>query len=389
MSDAVPRPMCLEWLVTVSLMVAVPTALSAQTVDDIAAPAPEPLEEPVAPLANLSARLAYNSDRGALVGASVQTDRLFGDHRLRFSIEASEEALRYNLAYAAPELFGQNPQLGLRLFAAQTVGGDSFDFDSQTVGFEPRLTWLLSDNAKLAAYVGLSWSEIDSVSPIASILIRNNAGDRARQVIGLDYDRSLGFGHGALQRLVYGVTAEIGQTDRDHEFTQLSARFGAGWLLGAEDGIALRAQVRGATIITTDGTSHIGDRLMLGSSTIRGFAFGGFGPRDLAVAGEPALGGNHFAAARVDAQFSGFDGADRLLPGVFLDMGSLWGLDDNSGGLAGANPVDDGLQLRGSAGITLDLQTAIGPITFSYAHPFERESYDRVQEFGISYSRRF
>lgn len=378
-------------IAAVSLIAAGPLGLAAQTVDDIDIPETSGagLDEQVSPLARVSARLAYNPDRGAVVGASVRTDRLFGDHRLRFAIEADEDTLRYNLAYAAPALFGENPRFGLSLFAAQTDAGDVFFFDSHSVGIEPRLTWSLGDSATVAAFIGLSWSEIDNIPAGTSQLIQNDAGNRSRAVVGVDYDRSLSFDGGALRRLSYGATAEIGQTDRDHDFTQLSAHIGAGWLLGANDNIALRAQVRGGTIQSSNGTSHIGDRFMLGSSTIRGFAFGGFGPRDLAAPGNPALGGNTFAAAQINAQFTGFEGADRLVPGVFLDMGSLWGLDDTAGGPAGANTVDDEFNLRAAAGISVDLQTGIGPITFSYAHPFERESYDRVQEFGISYAHRF
>lgn len=343
----------------------------------------------IAPVANLSARLAYNTDRGAVVGAAVETDRLFGDHRLRFGVEASEDALGYDLNYLAPVLFGSNPRFGLGLQAARSDADDTFGFDSQTLHVAPRLTWSLGAGKTLAAYLGLSWSEIDNVAPTTSLLIRNDAGERSRQVIGLDYDVSDEIEAGMLRRLAYGLTAEFGQTDRDHEFMQLSSHLGAVWAFGAEDAFLLRAQLRGGTIHTTGGVSHIGDRLMLGASTIRGFAFGGFGPRDLVVPDEPALGGNHFAALRLDAQFAGFEALGGVLPGLFLDAGSLWGLDDTAGGQAGVDEIDDSARLRVSVGLSLDVQTGVGPIAFSYAHPVRREAQDRIQQFRISYTGRF
>lgn len=381
-----------RWL-AVSMVVSLPFGLVAQadegaelTGDD---PSPAAMAAPIAPLANLSARLAYNSDRGAVAGAAVETDRLFGDHRLRLGLEASQDALGYDLDYLAPTLFGSNPRFGLGLRAARSDADDTYGFDSRTLHVAPRLTWSLGGGASLAAYLGLSWSEIGDVAATTSLLLRNDAGERSRQVIGVDYNVSDEIEAGMLQRLAYGLTAEIGRTDRDHEFTQLSGHLGAVWALGAEDAFLLRAQLRGGTIKTTSGVSHVGDRLMLGASTIRGFAFGGFGPRDIAVPDEPALGGNHFAAIRLDAQFKSFEALDRVAPGVFLDAGSLWGLDDTAGGPTGVDEIDDTARLRMSVGVSLDVQTGVGPITFSYAHPVRREAHDRVQEFGISYIGRF
>lgn len=378
-------------LVLALMMCFLPLHLAAQSFGDMVAPSTPQIDavDPISPLAQVSARLAYNSERGALVGASVQTDRLFGDHSLRIAAQVAEETERYNLAYAAPGLFGENPRLGVRVVGAQSNAGDVFAFNSQTFGIEPRLTWTLAGGATLAGYAGLSWSNIDGVASAASTLILDDVGDRSRRAIGLNFGRNHGFSDGILRRVTHGVTVEAGQTDRDHAFTQIAAHIGARWALGVEDRIMLRAQLRGASINTTNGTSHIGDRFMLGRSAIRGFAFGGFGPRDLEVAGDPALGGNHYAMARFDMQFAGFDDMEHVLPGLFLDVGSLWGLDRTAGGAAGADLVNDDALLRASVGVSVDFLTSGGPIKLSYAYPFERETYDRVQEFGISLERRF
>lgn len=363
------------------------TAVSADSIDTIediggAGEAPRPLVE-------LGARVAYNTDHGAVAGLSVATDRLFGSHRLRFAAELGEERRRLNLSYGADGLLGENPSLGIGAFAMTSEAGEVYVFDSETVGIEPRLSWALGPDTTLDAYLGLSWASIDDVDPATSILVREDEGDRMRQVIGLDLGRAVGGEHGALQRLAYGATVEAGRTDRDHEFAQLSARLGAAWTFGEESPVILRAQMRGSAIESFEGESHIGDRIFLGSSSIRGFAFGGFGPRDLAAPGDPALGGNRFAVAQFDAQFPGIAPTGRLMPGIFLDMGSLWDLDDTAGGPAGADPVDDSFSLRASAGVSLQIRTGVGPVTFSVAHPFEREDYDRIQEFSLTFQQSF
>jgi outer membrane protein insertion porin family len=364
--------------------------VAAQSINDIDVE-PEPVSAiDQGPLADFGLRLAYNTDLGPVAGLRVSSNRLFGGTQsLSFGVGASEDTLRYSLFYSAPLLFGDNPAFGVRVNAAQSQGSDVFLFDSRIFSIEPRLTWQLDSTTSLAAYIGASWGEISNVDPATSILISNDTGERMRQLVGLELSRNLPGNDGALQGLSYGLIVEGGQSNTDHSYTRLVGRIGAGWAVGRNDSILLRARVRGATINTIDGKSHIGDRAILGQSSIRGFAFGGFGPRDLEVPGQPALGGNIYAIARFDAQFADLVPGERLLPGVFLDMGSLWGLDDINGGALGLDPVDDGFNLRASIGLSLEIATGVGPVTLSIAYPLERETYDNVQEVSVSFARSF
>ncbi len=376
-----------SWLISglTGVVVAITLGLpaSAQTVNDI--------DLPAQPLANLNARLAYNSDLGAVVGLGVATDRLFGgDHRLRFGVEASEDSLRYNLSYAARSLFGDNPVFGLNAFAARTDADDVYGFDSSAYRLEPRLTWRVSESMTAAGYVAFSWGEISNVPATSSILIRNDIGNRQRQAVGVDLRWRASAGGDGRPNLRFGLMAEAGESDRDHSYVSLVAQGSGRWAVGANQGVVLRGQVRGGTIQSTSGTSHIGDRFFLGQGSIRGFAFGGFGPRDLAVADSPALGGNTYALARFDAQFpNAFGSGSRVTPGLFVDAGSLWDLDDTAGGVAGANPVDDAFNLRASIGVSFEFETGFGPVQLNLAHPVASENYDRQQEVHLTFRHEF
>jgi outer membrane protein insertion porin family len=379
--------------VAISVLFCIPRVVSAESDDVTTGSAPSDTEEVAldrGPLAQLSARLAYNSDFGPVVGARVATNRLAdGTQSLSFSFEASEDRLSYSFFYAAPEVFGSNPAFGLAVSAAQSEAADAFQFDSTSVSIEPRLTWRLDETSRIAAYLQFAYAEIEGVYPATSNLIRNDEGAQQSQVLGLEYNRSLSYETGALRRLTYRGSFEIGETDRDNRFTEISGRASAAWRIGADDNIQLQAQLRGGAINSMSGVTNIGDRTFLSSSSLRGFEFGGFGPHDTALAGTPALGGNMYTVARFDAQFDDLFGSDRVVPGVFLDVGSLWGLDDTAGGVAGTDLVDDGLNLRASIGLTLEIDTNLGPIGISIAHPFEREAYDRTQEFSLTFQRSF
>jgi outer membrane protein insertion porin family len=123
---------------------------------------------------------------------------------------------------------------------------------------------------------------------------------------------------------------------------------------------------------------------------MRGFEANGLGPRDLNVPNRDALGGNYFAVARFEAAFPlGLPDEYGISGGLFYDIGTVWGLDNVNGGLAGADPVDDDLYWRQSIGFSIFWDTAIGPLRFNFSHPLEFESYDLTRNFDLTVEARF
>ncbi|SNY54972.1 Surface antigen [Pseudooceanicola antarcticus] len=341
------------------------------------------------PLVRIGAKLAYNDALGPVVGASVASDRLFNDRaRLRFGIEASEDSLAYNLDLSG-DLTGGEPVFGLGVSADRSQANDLYAFDSQSLSLTPRLSWTLGEGRSLTTYLSLSQAEISNVSGTTSALIQNDEGSRDRYALGLRYswldatpgENRLGQRH--------DLVLELGSTSEDHEFLMLQAKSAASWSFGAAGGIRLTTRLSAGTIHALEGESHVGDRYMLGQASLRGFAFGGFGPRDMAVADTPALGGNSFAVARVDAQFPNALGDSPILPGVFLDVGTLWGLDNTAGGVAGADPVDDAAHLRASAGVSFEFDTGVGKLTLNAAVPLQKQDYDEVENLSLSFQTSF
>lgn len=342
-------------------------------------------------VAEFTGRLSVNSTHGPKLGLGVKLNRLFGrDQQLRFGAEVTRDTRSYNLSYAANGLFGENPRFGLTASAVQSSAKEGFNFDSASARIQPRLTWQLGEGRTLGAYLGLSTGDISNVSATTSQLIRADSGTRQRQNIGIDMNWRRSATGPNRPALRFGFATEYGGDDRGHRYASVSARSAAIWRPRADSGLILRAQLRAGTIQSLEGTSHIGDRYVLGQNSIRGFSFGGFGPRDLAVVDQPALGGNSFAVARFDAQFNDAFGEDaRLKPGLFVDVGSLWGLDDTAGGVAGANQVDDTLNLRGSVGISVQVDTGIGALVLNVAQPVLSKSYDNPQLVQFSFRRTF
>jgi outer membrane protein insertion porin family len=148
------------------------------------------------------------------------------------------------------------------------------------------------------------------------------------------------------------------------------------------------------------------DHFQNSSNLVRGFAPGGFGPRDLTCetsAGQGAncdpLGGSLYWGATAEVQTPLY-----FLPkevGVklagFVDAGSLWDYKGPtsycpSGTCAGPNQTltvnlgdsNRGAPIRAAAGLGLLWDSPLGPIRFDFAFPFMKESYDRTQWFRFS-----
>ena len=93
------------------------------------------------------------------------------------------------------------------------------------------------------------------------------------------------------------------------------------------------------------------------------------------------LGGNKFFTSTLG--FGGsflFDEKDNVNTKFFYSVGSIWDSDYTN---------DNNFETRSSAGISFDVLTAVGPLSFSYAVPINKNTNDRRNEFNFSIGTSF
>lgn len=156
--------------------------------------------------------------------------------------------------------------------------------------------------------------------------------------------------------------------------------------------VTVRAIFEGAYIKTFGGyKTRITDRFT-GNGHIRGFEPHGIGPRTWD--GKDALGGNAFIAARFESEFPlGLPEEYGIKGGAFLDMGSVWSL-DNARDYERNNPsqfhnIDDGFKPRVAVGVSVLWDTPLGPLRFNFAKALKKEDYDREQVFDLTVQTKF
>ena len=234
----------------------------------------------------------------------------------------------------------------------------------------------------------ISKDTVSDVDATTSPIIQRDDGSRFTSSLGYTYSydtRRTGLNPNA------GILLEFGQEyagiGGGLEYIETTGKLTAQTRVLKEE-VTLRAEFEFGAHTTLTGNSRITERFFLNSNRMRGFDGAGVGPRDVASTNEDALGGNYFAVARFEAEFPvGLPEEYGISGGLFLDVGSVWGLDDVVG--AGGTIVDDSLNIRSSVGVSVFWDTQVGPLRFNFSKAIVKEDFDRERTFDLTVSTQF
>ena len=117
----------------------------------------------------------------------------------------------------------------------------------------------------------------------------------------------------------------------------------------------------------------------LGGKNLRGFKAGKLGPKT----GTSYTGGQYFYLTSLETNIDFKLDAYDITSTLFVDFGSVWGLENPA-----YSDINDEHNMRSSAGINLNWDSAVGPINFIYAIILENESTDTTDNlyFDIGYN---
>lgn len=338
---------------------------------------------------SLSFGLSYSGSGGVGGTLSLSESNFLGRGQfVKVELGGGENSANYDLTFAEPAFLDRKVRLELGAFHRSSTQQASF-FDTKSTGFAPKLGFPVSRKGVLeVSYRGESKTILNK-DPDSSILIVE--GTRQTGAIGLSYtydSRKSGLNPNA--GIIFRLNQEIAGVGGTARYSKTSALLGARTSVMNEE-VGLSVELEGGFLTDFSGASSISDRFFMGENVMRGYQASGIGPRDMGAPNEDALGGNMFAVARLEANFPiglpeeyGIDG------GVFLDVGSLWGLDDLDGGEAGGEPVlTAGMQLRAVVGVSLFWKTAIGPLRFNLSRVLAGPAYDKPESFSMTIGSSF
>lgn len=342
-----------------------------------------------APTGSLTFGASYgvNSGVGLNIGFS-ETNFLGRGQGLNLQITTGTDNIDSSFSFTEPAFLGRDVKFKFSAFYRTTEYEETF-YNTESIAISPALEFPLAENSRLELRYRVFQDRIFDVDTDSSdILIAEEAqGSPLGSSLGYTYSydtRGKGVTPGA------GVVLRFGQdfagVGGEVSYVSTNVQALAETRIFKEE-VAVRAVFEAGAIASFgDYTTRLTDRFS-GNGKIRGFERNGFGPRDLGADNEDALGGNYFAVARFEADFPiGLPEEYGIKGGLFLDVGSVWGL-DNTAGTGGE--VDDSMHLRSSVGFSVFWDTPIGPLRFNFSQPLANEDYDKTQSFDLTISTRF
>ncbi len=355
------------------------------------------------PTGSLSFGVSFGSVSGTAFTIGLQESNFLGRGQyLGISISTGADNVNSAVSFAEPAFLGRNLKLKFDVYYNTTDNENSF-YSTSRIGFSPAIEFPISQSGRLELRYSLKQDGISNVDgPVADDPDTpedetSNGSSRilrAEERQGSPIASSVGFTYTYDNRITGlnpkgGVLLQFG-TDLaglggDVQSVTAKALALAETKIFNEE-VTIRAIFEGGAVSMIDGNSRVTDRFF-GNGKIRGFEGNGIGPRDLGATNEDALGGNLFAVARFEADFPlGLPEEYGLTGGLFLDVGSVWSL-DNVNGTGG--PVDDSLNLRSALGFSLLWDTPIGPLRLNFSKALAKEDYDREQTFDLTVSTKF
>lgn len=338
------------------------------------------------PTGSLSFGLTYSvaSGTGFNVGFS-ETNFLGRGQKLSLSVSTASSNQNSSFSFTEPALLGRDLSFSIGAYY-RTSESDYSYYDTRNVGFTTGIGFPLGEQSNLDLRLGLSRDDLYNYTGDSPII----ADEAARGSLDTV---SLGYSYEFDNRITGlnpkgGVLLRFGQDfaglGGDTKYIKTTALALAETKVMNEE-VTLRAIFEGGAISSLGGnTSRVTDRFF-GNGKIRGFEPNGIGPRDLGATNDDALGGNLFAVARFEADFPlGLPEEYGITGGAFMDVGSVWSLDNDGGGA-----VDDSFIPRATVGLSVFWTTPIGPLRFNFSHAVKKEDYDKEQTFDLTISTKF
>jgi outer membrane protein insertion porin family len=338
------------------------------------------------PTGSLSFGLTYSVSGGAGINVGfTETNFLGRGQALSVSLSTASSNQNSSFSFTEPALLGRDLSFTIGGFY-RTSESDYSVYDTRNIGFSTGIGFPLGEQSSVDLRIGFAEDKLYNYTGNSAIITAEAAqGALTTFSVGYSYEydnRITGLNPTG------GVLLRFGQDfaglGGDTEYIQTTALALAETKVLNEE-VTLRAIFEGGAITSLGGNvTRVTDRYF-GTGKVRGFEPKGIGPRDLAATDQDALGGNLFAVARFEADFPlGLPEEYGITGGAFMDVGSVWSLDNDGGGA-----VDDSFIPRAVVGVSVFWNTPIGPLRFNFSHAVKKETYDKEQTFDLTISTKF
>ena len=328
---------------------------------------------------NLLLAGTFNSDQGVGITFGIEDQNIFGSgNSISSNFTVNSEDLKFNINYIQYPILNPNLTNTYSIFNQDNDYTNSFGYKASRRGIGYFIDF--KQNDELSYGVGFKYEYFKGHSAVntSSLSINDNIGnfEDYNFNFSIKFDNSNDFfnpTNGHINKLnvslspkdlsdnsyyiISLVNKNYRQFDKSNNFLFLNNSYGYAKSL--------------------NGKLKTINAFALGGLNFKGFDYKGIGPYD----GNIYLGGNEYFTSTIGYGSSFiFDDKDNINVKVFLTTGSIWNSDYTA---------SSDINLRTSIGTSFDLITPIGPISFSYASPIEKNNSDKTRPFNFTIGTSF
>ena len=335
------------------------------------------------PTGSLGIGAGYNSSDGTVATFNVNERNFLGKGQtVKFDLSTSKIEKQTSLGFEDPSFLGRNLLAGIS-FGQTTSTPSSVSLKTEKLYFAPEVGFPLSRDSSLSIKYSI---EVEDVKPEYNILllssvIRDDVGKKNKSALTFTYNLdktnsvvtpTSGYDFKIIQEF-NGLGGDISYSKSDLNFKTYSTIL--------RDDIIISTNLSSGIIVGSD--ASIMNRFTLGGDRLKGFRNQGIGPYDSAYATH--LGGKMYTSLSLEASFPiGIPEEYGIYGGLFLDSGSLWGLDNTE-----SARINDSPEIRSALGFSIFWESAIGPLRFNWSKPIKKEKYDITENFRFTIDTRF
>ena len=343
---------------------------------------------------SLGIGFTYSSELGLGSALNFSERNFLGrGQKISFDVNVGKDTGQTYLNLYEPQFYDREFSVGIKV-GSETSSQQFSAYDTNRSIFEPSVGFPLSNRSKLSLIYSYSDEKLTSKSANLSPVISKDMGQKELQKLGYKYSydtREASINPDSNFR----ATFEQSYVSSKNDFSYLKSSASLTKTNSFPKGdIDLKTSLEFGHITQLVGTSRVIDRFKTYSSQMRGFKASGMGPRDLHSSAKDSLGGLYYAVTRVESAMPlpVIPDEYKMRGVLFLDAGSVWGLDNKIGTIGSSQPggvVDDSFHLRSAVGAGLLWKTRIGPLRFNWTRPLIEESYDQTDFFSFTIATGF
>ena len=322
---------------------------------------------------------SFSGDTGFGLGLSIKDANLFGSgNQLQASVNGNAEKVLFTIDYFNSPITNTNLTNRYSLFNQENDLSSSFGYKTIRRGIGYGLSYKYND--KIDFSTSIDYAYIKGYAAINnSTQVTDNIGEFN------NFSAKLSLNYNSTNNSLYPTDGIKNSMElvispneiSDDSFYKLKINNSIYHQLKLSKNFLFMSNNFGVAESLNNSKLKTNNSFSLGGLNFRGFAFRGIGP----ISNNIYLGGNKYFTTTLGYGSSFiFDEKDNINLKLFYTIGSIWDSEYTN---------DNDFKLRSSAGISFDLITVVGPVSFSFASPIDKESTDKIDEFTFSIGTTF